>query len=339
MRPDLTFDWGGFVFEQGGVRASIGRDDEYLLICPDCTKPKLAVNVARKAWRCFVCNDAGRSPLSLISKALRLPYSQAMIEAESRAGESIGRIDRVANLLKPVVAAKRIPKEIPWPDSFEHLTARSLIGLRGISYCQQRGITDHVAREMRLGVCSSGRFRDRLIFPVFDSGGRMIFYQGRAMWSPAPGERYLKTLSVKTEFDADMIQTSAGAGDCLLNLQYLIDRDQCDRVAVVEGPVDCAHAWPDAVCSFGKRLSDQQIQALMRAGVRSVDICFDPDAIDSSIALASKLADLFGEVRVVDLPPGRDPGDMTKLEIDACRNAARTYGSGARLEKLNTVLF
>jgi DNA primase len=198
---------------------------------------------------------------------------------------------------------------------------------RALAYCAERGIPEYVIEEMRLGVCVEGRFANRLIFPVFDSGGRLIFYQGRAMWKPAAGAKHIKTLSPRVEHDGQ-----AGAGDVLLNLDFLKAAGALPRrVAVVEGPIDCAHAWPDAVASFGKHLSSGQIEQLVKAGVREIDLCWDADAIRDALRVSASLADLFA-VRVVEFPDGKDPGDLSKAEIEYHRGRAVRVGN--RLERV-----
>jgi hypothetical protein len=267
----------------------------------------------------------------LVAKVEQLMWHEAMAVVLTGAQRVIGSIDEIQELVaggsdRP---PSWIPRERPWPDGFELVGTYSPAGALGARYCVQRGILDYVAHEMRLGACSHGRFRGRLIFPVFDSGGRLVFYQGRATWPPKARERHIKTLSVRTDVEAG----EAGAGDVLLNLAYIATRGDWTRVAVVEGPVDCAHAWPDAVATFGKHISGRQIELLMRAGIREIDLCFDGDAMESMLRAAPMLADLF-VVRLVEFPAGKDPGDLTKEQIDYCRGQAPIWGSGSRLQQI-----
>ena len=320
-QAEAGFDWEAYIVEHGGHPASYGRGGEYLVPCPDCGKPKLAVNVSRRAWRCFTCLDGGHDATSLVVKVEGLLWHEAMASVLTGSRRVIGRIDQLDafkedQTMRP---ASWIPKERSWPGPFQVLAAHLPWGAHGINYCLHRRITPEAARGMDLVVCHGGLFIDRLIFPVYDSAARLIFYQGRAMSSSAK----IKTLSPKTH------EGEAGAGDVLLNLTYAA-ASGFQRVAIVEGPVDCAHAWPDAVCTFGKKISGRQIELLMRAGIREVDLCFDADASAAMEKVAPLLADIF-TVRVVSLPAGKDPGDLTKSEIDMHRANALVWGSGDRL--------
>lgn len=331
-QAESRFDWRAYMDEKGAMPALRSRKDEFILECPDCGKPKLAVNVERKRWRCFVCDVGGYDSSSLVKKIEQCNFIDAINFIVNGAQRPIGNIEKVELRLgeksKNDLNRKGVFKAIPWPGGFELVGVPSRGGMAGAAYCVKRGILDYVAAEMRLGVSTSGRFRGRLIFPVFDSGGRLIFYQGRAMWDAKPFERHIKTLSVRSE------PGCAGAGDVLLNLQYLIDRDQTERVAIVEGPIDCAHAWPDAVATFGKKISDHQIELLVRAGVKAVDICWDSDARAEAEKVAPVLSSFFS-VRIVQFPAGHDPGDLTKDQIDDFRARAYIWGSGDRLLKVH----
>jgi DNA primase len=329
-QAEARFDWKSYVEEKGGAVSIRGRRDEYLLGCPDCGKPKLAVNIARRTWRCFTCADGGYDAASLIIKVDKVMWKDAIAMVMAGHQRPIGRIDKI-DAPKPEVperAANWVPQAMRWPDGCVPVaTTASQIGHQGRQYCQERGIPDYVQNEMALRVCDRGRFQGRLIFPVFDSAGNLIFFQGRAMWKPRPNERHIKILSPQREDNA------AGPSDCLLNLQYLVGRGNCTRVLVVEGPVDCTHAWPDAVATFGKRISPRQMELLMRAGVRELDLCYDADAIEDMLRVAPLLSAIF-RLRIVRLPPGKDPGELSKEQIEVYRAGALEWGGGERLMQL-----
>lgn len=346
------FDWGEYVRSKGGMRAIRGNPNEYLLACPDCGKPKLAVNVGRRAWRCFVCGEGGRDAASLVAKVERLRFADALVQVMSGYRGAIGRIDVIEQMLEPEDTRRLgwVPKPISWPRGFGWLCpyegrGRGMTHARGVSYAIERQWPEYAAEAMKLGTCSVGRFRGRVIFPVVDPGGRLIFYQGRATWTPDPRENHIKTLSPRR----DNPEEQAGPADCLLNLHH-VERQGWERVVAVEGPTDAIKAWPDCVATFGKSFSPRQMELLVRAGIKAVDICWDNDVIlpeqrdrgvisgyEAALKVAPQLVDLF-EVRVVTLPVGTDPGDLTKDEIERYRSAAQRWGRGDRLSHIPDTL-
>jgi len=328
---DQRFDLAAYVKQQGGVPGVHGRSTEFVLRCPDCDRDKLAVNIKKRAWRCFHCGDAGRDAISLLVKAERMMWRDALVAILSGSQTAIGRIDQ----LESFVAEKTgrppgwVPSAVAWPDTFEPLSPHTRGGQQGIWYCHKRGITPVAWEGMRLGVCTAGRQTHRLVFPARDHADRLLFYQGRAMWDPQPGSHYIKTLGRKIVEP----EREAGSGDTLLNLD-VVRKFSCQRVLVVEGPVDCAHAYPDAVAIWGKKISGYQVELLMRAGVREIDLGLDGEAIADMQAQAPLLADLF-RVRIVRWPPGKDPGDLTKAEIEHYRAQAVQWGTGERLDRVS----
>ena len=353
-QAESRFDWYAYAMDKGAVRAIAGRRDEYLLVCPQCGKLKLAINVKRRRWQCFTCGDGGRDGASLVARVEQLPWHEGLVRVMEGHQEAIGRIDRLVDLVPAdeAPAGPFRPAVMPWPEGYRVLNVAEMQRLgclpaephelvKAVSYVSQRGILPYALEAMRLGMCVAGPMRGRLIFPCFDSGGRLIFYQGRAMWAPRANElRHIKTLSPRHE------KGHAGPGDCLLNLQYVADHVDTDRVLVVEGPVDCAHGWPDAVATWGKKISPRQMELLVRAGVKSLDLCWDNDTLsqeqrdrgvingyEAAVKAAPGLVDLF-EVRVVQLPPDVDPGDLDKQQIEDYRAAAPRWGSGDRLMRL-----
>ncbi len=328
------FDWEEYIKHHGGM-PEIQGGGEYIMDCPVCQKPKMAINVKTRKWRCFTCEEGGYDATSLVVWVQQMLWHEAMAVVMTGEQRTIGRIDRIEfeEQKAPLRPPSWIPRQLQFPPGWEPVGSQSPAGMLGIAYCQKRGIPEYVVQEMRLGVCTQGRFTKRLIFPCYDNAGRLIFYQGRAMWNPRQNERHIKTLSSKVQDPA----TDAGAGDCLLNLQYLVAQKQTERLLVVEGPVDAAHAWPDAVCVFGKRISPRQIELLMRAGVRELDLGLDPDAIETVMKQAPGLADIF-KLRIVTWPQGTDPGELTKEQIDGYRAQAVEWGTGERLRKLTNNL-
>lgn len=351
-QAEARFDWAEYTRNKGGMRALRGRNDEYLLACPDCGKPKLAVNVGRRAWRCFVCGEGGRDAASLVAKVEGLRFSEALVQVMSGYRGAVGRIDILEQTLEPEDTRRLgwIPKPLPWPDGFGWLTPFEAAPWKGVAsqavtYAVGREWPEYAAEAMRLGVCRTGRFRGRIIFPVFDPGDRLIFYQGRATWTPDPRERHIKTLSPRR----DNPDEQSGPSDCLLNLQFVESR-QLDHVLAVEGPTDAIKAWPDVVATFGKSFSLRQMELLVRAGVKKLDICWDNDIItpeqrargvisgyEAALKVAPQLADLF-EVRVVCLPPGFDPGKLDKGAIEGYRAQAQRWGHGDRLSRIPDTL-
>lgn len=312
------------------------QSDEWLLRCPNCGKEKLTVNTQQRTWHCWVCEEFAFDPQTGQRRAVRgaggLLALICMLEGIGReqAAEMVraqsGLLGEAAwaEAKRPAESLLDLPvlPAIPPPEGAAPISGN-------LPYLQKRGILESDVRAFGLFWCAAGRYANRVVFPVYE-GARMVYYQARAMWEPYPGERYQKALNPPA------IPGMATASEVLMNLDVA---RTFPRVAIVEGPVDCIHAGPSAVASFGKKISLVQMLRLRQAGVRAVDLMWDgpsptePEgAWPEMVQAAPKLAGLF-DVRVVRLPRG-DPGDYTRAELDAFRAQAKPVGWVSRLESL-----
>lgn len=311
--------------------------DEVVLRCPACGKEKLTVNTQRRTWHCWVCEEfaidyetgkrravrGAGGLLALISLLEGIGREQAAELVRSHGGllgEEAwmrgGAVEQARTVDLPVLPAIAPPE--------------GALPIHGnLPYLQKRGILEEDVRLFGLFWCGSGRYANRLVFPVYETG-RLVYYQARAMWEPTPWERFQKALNPPATAGG------ATAGEVLMNLDMA---RQYPRVAIVEGPVDCVHTGPSAVCTFGKKITMIQMLKLRNAGVRAVDLMWDgPSASEPEgawqemLQTAPKLAGLF-DVRVVRLPRG-DPGEYTRAELNAFRAQARPIGTVSRLEML-----
>ena len=294
--------------------------DEWVITCPICHREKLVVNISKNLWHCWVCQEFGfnkngkKVPIKGAGNIVQLVMLMNGI-SYSEASKIVQTEDNKKSLfVGDKVAAKVDPynlKEIPFPPF-----SRPIVGT--IPYCEQRGITQEDIKSFGLFYCDSGRYKNRLIFPVWENG-RLVFFQGRAMWEEKPGETYIKSLN------PPKVPGGGGAEDTLFNLDYA---KFWPRVVITEGPIDAIHVGRNAVCTWGKRITDIQILKLYHSGIRAVDLMWDgpsdlePNgAFTEMIQAVPKLSGLF-DVRVVFLPEG-DPGQYSRNELSVFLNNAR----------------
>lgn len=308
---------------------------EVTMRCPRCGKDdKLVINTTKKTWHCWICEryemrggrkipiEGAGGVVSLIQVLEGLPKHAAIQVLEAGQRFEPVHLDFLEDFSpRPGKAPQLQATEIPLPEG-----SRAIHGI--LPYCRKRGIMTEDVRDFGLWYCDSGRFANRLIFPVFENR-RLVYFQGRAMWGPQPGEEhFLKSLNPPKTPGA------AVSSEVLFNLDVA---RQYPRVAIVEGPIDAIHAGSSAVATFGKKISITQIMKLKYAGVREVDLMWDgPSETEPRGAweemgrYAGMLAGLF-RLRLVYLPRG-DPGDYPREHLDGYRDAARPYqGSIARL--------
>ncbi len=157
---------------------------------------------------------------------------------------------------------------------------------------------------------SYDRFRDRIMFPIEDTRGRIIAFGGRALSADVPA-KYLN--SPETEL--------FHKGNVLYNLARARKASQNDGTLIaVEGYMDVialAQAGiANAVAPLGTALTENQLDMLWRVSSEPV-LCFDGD--QAGMKAAWRAADLAlpalkpgRSLRFALLPEGRDPDDLVR---------------------------
>jgi hypothetical protein len=326
-----AFDIEGYLTDKGFHAL---KTDEWVGDCPHCGKTdKCAVNTEKKTFHCWVCQQyedqwddhAGymrRRPASGAGGLLKLiewlegidanEAIQMVLDANGiHLEEALPELD-----LKALAAAANSgrPAVIAAPEG-----ARPI--LSPLPYMLKRGITMEDVRTFGLFWCAEGRYRNRLVFPVWEDGF-LVYWQARAMYEQSESQgRFIKALNPARSPGA------AVSSDVLMNLDTACSYH---RVAIVEGPMDVVRAGPSAVCTFGKQIHPRQIRRLVEKGVRAVDLMWDgptpsePDgAHPEMMQVAPTLAAHF-DLRLVFLPQG-DPGDWDRASLDAFRASALPF--------------
>jgi hypothetical protein len=288
---------------------------DWILDCPECGKRKLTVAVQKQGWHCWVCEaysggKSGRGGLvSLICLLDGCTPKEAVNRILLGGRFSSIPIDRLPDDFVVEVFDNAGPSPtIPGPEFYRPILVDGIL-----PYMVKRGITLEDAVAFGLGWCWEGRYRGRLVFPVFEDR-RLVYYQARAMWEETDqpkGTRYLKALNPPKE-------VGSISSNVLMNLDVA---RQYPRVAVVEGPIDCVKTGPSAVATFGKRIYPRQIGKLIRAGVRAIDLMWDgpgpkePQGALPEMMAAAPLLAAFFDVQIVLLDQG-DPGQRSRAELD-----------------------
>lgn len=289
--------------------------DEWVLNCPICKRDKLVVNISKKCWHCWICQEYGRNELGRIAikGAGNIVHLVMLLDrvtyevAKQFVKEDIGISYKSNNIFEYEIDTdiRLVEEEIPYPPYSKYIT-----GI--LPYCVERGITQEDINYFKLFYCDGGRYRNRLMFPVYEED-KLVFYQGRAMWKPLPGEVYLKSLNPPKE------STTAGVEDVLFNLENACNYNW---VVINEGPIDVIHVGPNAVGTFGKHITEKQLLKLKNHNISDVYLMWDGPsekepmgAIKEMFEALPLLSGIFN-TKLVFVPKG-DPGDYSRQD-NAC---------------------
>jgi hypothetical protein len=274
---------------------------------PDDPSEHLGIKLEGEAWGCHRNQQhRGKGPKKLVQALLGCSFNQARLVVEQyNQADPDSLADAIFEQKEaPVKAVQRLklPAEAyPIPPKG-----------RFIDYIRSRGFDSPalVANRYGLKCCTVGRWKDRILIPVFNEYSQLIAWTARAIMRPVSAPRYLSSSDVikTTLFDIDSLY----GGDVLFVTEGPMDAIKVDYYSSMR---NCR-----ATAVFGTSITPAQISLLSKVAKRfkKTVILLDTDAIES----AFNLSDWLPNAVVGQLPDGvKDPGDLTKDQVVALVNS------------------
>ena len=282
--------------------------------CPICKhkNAKLMVNVKTGNYNCFTCHPktTGKSPVSLLKK-IGSP-SEAIIEMK-------GYFVNDTTLIKAEEEVKlvHLPKEfINLIDTYDTCLEKR----QAVTYLKKRGVSSIDIVKYNIGYCKTGRYRNKVIIPSYNSNGRLNYFIARS-FEKEP----------KLKIDSPECKKSE-----LIGFEYYINWNT--PVILCEGIFDAMAIKRNAIPLFGKTISKALMIKLLQSDVETVYLALDDDAIRESIDHAQKLLDLGKEVYIIKLE-GKDPSELGFENMISCLQSAKPLtATDLLLLKMQTAL-
>ncbi len=304
-----------------------------------------SVNPETGLYYCFGCRAAGDA-ISFVRAVEGCDFVEAVERLAARAGiavrdEQDGRAGAERGRRKQLYEA--LSKAV------ERYHERLLSGAeagRARQYLRSRGYDAGLVRQFRLGwagsanddlvrsidlpagvlveagLAWSGRgrlqdaFRERVIFPIFDAGGRAIALGGRVLPPELRRQRGDQGPKYRNSPESSVYQKRR----TLYGLNWAKGEvTRTGEVVVCEGYTDVIGFFqagvPRAVATCGTALTEEHLRLLSNFA-RRVVLAFDADSAGQSAAARlyewERRHDV--ELAVASLPAGRDPADLARLD-------------------------
>ncbi|CAH0298207.1 DNA primase [Pseudomonas sp. Bi70] len=309
--------------------------------------PSFTVSPDKQFYYCFGCG-AGGNALGFVMDHDQTEFPQAVEELAKRAGMEVPREDNGRGGGKPrqptdspLYALLKAAADYYRQALKSHPQRRA-----AVEYLKGRGLSGEIARDFGLGFAPPGwdnllkhlagdslqhkamidagllvenpdsgkrydRFRDRVIFPIHDSRGRVIAFGGRVLGDDKP--KYLNSPETPVFHKG---QELYGLYEARKNNRNL------DEIMVVEGYMDvialAQQGLRNAVATLGTATSEEHLKRIFRL-VPSVLFCFDGDQAGRNAAwraLEAALPNLQDgrRARFLFLPDGEDPDTLVRSE-------------------------
>jgi DNA primase len=305
-------------------------------LCPfhNEKSPSFSVSRDKQIYKCFGCGEAG-NVITFVMKTRNLSFVDAVkilaervhIDLDFLESGNSKKNDTNEKLLKLNVDAARY--------FFSNLEQNE----RAKEYFLRRGIMKSTIRKFGLGyafddwhgamnyllrkgytekdLLTNGiiikndkgnrydRFRNRIIFPVFDYRGRVIGFGGRVMDDSKP--KYLN--SPETPLFKKGVN--------LYGLNFALKKQSSRTLIIVEGYMDCIalhqYGITNVVASLGTALTQSQAK-LLKKYADNIIISYDADTAGQKATLRGLkiLKDSGLEVKVLKVPKGKDPDEFVR---------------------------
>lgn len=263
--------------------------DEYYFKCPACDhhKRKLAINLDKNAFHCWVCDYRGRNVRRLVRRYGS--FSQLQVWDQSADETDIAAFSDLfdTKIIEP-------EKVLTLPAEFKSLANCSTpaTGNGALSYLKLRGITKPDIVKWKIGFCFSGEYRGRVIVPSFNDNGDLNYFIARSY----AGDSY-------------KYKNPKASKDIVFNELFI---DWNSDLVLVEGVFDALVAG-NAVPILGSTLRSGS--ELLRKIVRNdtpIYIALDPDAAKKERRIIEMLLRYDIELYKVDVSGYEDVGSMPK---------------------------
>lgn len=316
--------------------------------------PSFVISPDKQIWHCFGCGRGGDVFAFVMEKeglgfmeTLRLLAPKAGIVLKYENPESYSQRNRLLDILE--LAGKY----------YAHLLHEP-IGKEAREYLTRRGLSEEIIKDWQLGysqdawdglykflkarpltgkkytdeeIFSAGlvvkkdggrgyydRFRDRIMFPIWDVNNNLIAFTARV--SPAKEKtekmgKYINITQTKVYDKSRVLYALNKAKNAIR---------QADLAIVVEGQMDAIachrHGFQNVVASSGTALTTEQV-ALLKRFTNNVALLFDMDkagqmAADRGIkeVLAQEM-----NLKIITLGEGKDPDECLKNNPDEFKKA------------------
>ena len=314
----------------------------YSACCPFHNEktPSFTVSPNKQFYYCFGCGASGNA-VSFLLDYEKLDFIEALTSLAHSAGLEIPSDKLPAKeSFAPLYDILEISQRY-----YAHELKHSPHKNKAVSYLKQRGLSGSIAKKFGLGYAPPGwdnllttlknnnknletaltagliiekdksryydRFRDRIIFPILDSRGRIIAFGGRVMGNDKP--KYLNSPETpvfrKNEELYGLYECKQSSGKLD---KFLIVEGYMDVIALAQNEIHYA------IATLGTATNQNHLEKLFRLAPEII-FCFDGDkaglkAANRAMEISLPCMKDGRQIKFLFLPEGEDPDSMVRQE-------------------------
>ncbi|MDD2389258.1 MAG: DNA primase [Desulfobacterales bacterium] len=329
----------------------------YVGLCPFHSEKTASFTVSpeKQIFYCFGCGVGG-DVFSFVMKYQQLSFPEAQRFLAGRYGVEIPT-QQVSPAQRKCMTEKEalINMNHQAMEFFQHCLKQSPSGKKAMAYLERRGITETTISHFHLGYAPEGwthlvdvfmkkqipveriktsglavprknqsgfydRFRDRIIFPIMDTGMKVIGFGGRALDDSLP--KYLNSPETPLyNKSRSLYGLSQARHKCRQDNSVYITEGYFDQLTLYQ------HGFENTVATLGTALTMEHIRLLKGYAARMI-LVYDSD--NAGIKAAMRSVSVFMneqvEARILILPTGHDPDSFL---VESGAEAFAEMASGA----------
>ena len=311
------------------------KGKNYFGICPfhDDHNPSMSVSPEKQMYKCFVCGAAG-NVFNFVKDYKNINFYESVKEVANKVGISI---DIGSYKPKEDIKFKDQYDIYELSNKFYQNNLNTSLGKIARSYLEKRNINDDIIKRFQIGLSfsdnkltslleskgyskdlivksgigvinTSGKvsdiYRDRIMFPLWDTNGKVIGFSGR-IYEGNDTSKYINTM------ETDIFKK----GSLLYNYEYarksILDKDE---IIICEGFMDVIRLYTigvtNAVATMGTAVTKEQLN-LIRKLTNNVILLFDGDSAGEKATLSfiELSKDIDFNLNIVRLEEDLDPDD------------------------------
>lgn len=275
--------------------------DELLFKCPFCEhhKRKLSINLSLDVFKCWICNTRGG--IDYIVKRFASPKNKKQWSIISQSVD----LSESTNLLGELEEPEKDERQtINLPEEYICLAKNNLPheANKALKYLYDRGITRNDILFYKIGFCSDGPYKNRIIFPSFDMLGDCNYFIARS-------------------YKGDWLKyKNPQASKNIIFNEILIDWKR--EITLVEGIFDSIKTW-NSIPLLGSTLntSSALFKRIVAAGV-PVYVGLDGDVLRKSLRVMTNMIEYGLEVHHLDTSGIEDLGCLSKHQVEKIKESS-----------------
>lgn len=318
------------------------KGKNYMAICPfhDDNHPSLSISQSRQIYKCFVCGNGG-NVFTFIQEYLKVPFVESVMKVAEfghvdMSGYSLEkRVVKVDEALAPLYDMHAFALKLymyylytqSGKQALDYLRHRGfddeLIKMFGIGYApdkyilherfQKEGYTE--VAQVKSGLVLENerhydRFRDRVMFPLYDEFGKVVGFSGRVYKAQDKNSKYMNSPESDIFIKGKTLYNYHRAKEAVRQAGFVyINEGFMDVIAMHRAHHD------NCIALMGTALTKDHLRMLKRM-TRTIHLCLDGDMAGQAAAMKSSdlLTSQGFEVKIVLLPDGRDPDEILSTE-------------------------